>query len=427
MIYVIADDLTGATDTGVQFSMKNYSSSVLICQNNIFDKKLSNTEIDVLVIDTETREADCETTKNIIDSLLNNIKFKKNDIIYKKIDSTLRGNIGLEIDLIMKKLDIDFCLLTPSFPHNERITKNGKLIVENNLLGFTDYYEGDLNPEDASYIPNILKSQSKSNIEIIKIEDLKKSNYDLNHLISYNNKGRNIVVIDALTENDLKEIVINSQKINKRILFAGSAGLANHINLINNKKINAKKKKYKKAEKLFIVAASRRNITNLQIEDVKNKFDVFELKINLEEILKNSSSILKKDISKIKIAMNNYDKLIIRPDPAFNSQDKIEELILKFGINFRDVQIAIKKYLGRLIKSIFRDYSSIDLFLTGGDTAAGICSELGVESLYIVDELLTGIPLSLASTFNYGDLNIITKAGGFGTENSISKIIDKLR
>ncbi|WP_308811336.1 nucleotide-binding domain containing protein [Halanaerobium congolense] len=301
-------------------------------------------------------------------------------------------------------------------------------MVENSPLAFTDYYEGDIKQEDASYIPNILKNQSKNNIELIKIEDLRKSNFNLKLLISnFDNKKKQIIILDAVTEADLKEIVLNSQEIKYKFLFAGSAGLANHINLINNKKLSNKKVGFKKAEKLVIVAASRRNITNLQIEDVKTKFDVFELKINLDKILNNSSLLLKKDSNNIKNAIETYDELIIRPDPIFNSQDKINKLLTDYSIDFRDLQIEIKNYIGELIKNLFKDYSNIDLFLTGGDTAAGICKKLEVKNLNIIDELLTGIPLSLAKTVNYGDLNIITKAGGFGTEDSISEIIYKLR
>ncbi|PTX17321.1 putative sugar-binding protein [Halanaerobium congolense] len=123
MIYVIADDLTGATDTGVQFAIKNYTSSVIICQKNIRNQKLANIKADVLVIDTETRDVDHRTSKKRINDILDNLDIKRDDIIYKKIDSTLRGNIGLEIDLIMEKLNIDLCIFSPSFPKSKRITK----------------------------------------------------------------------------------------------------------------------------------------------------------------------------------------------------------------------------------------------------------------------------------------------------------------
>ncbi|MFW5988520.1 MAG: four-carbon acid sugar kinase family protein [bacterium] len=428
MIYVIADDLTGATDTGVQFSTKNYSSSVYIYQKNIKAKVLANIKVDVLVIDTETRDADFITSQKRINNILNNIKFREDDIIYKKIDSTLRGNIGLEIDLIMEKLNFDFCLFTSSFPKSSRITKNGKLIVENRELGFTDYFEGDLSPEAASYISNILTNQSRNKIELLRLEDLRKSSYNLNGFISdFDDQQKHIIVLDSVTDNDLKEIVLNSKKIKGKFLFAGSAGLANYIHLINEKEEKNKKVVFKKAEKLFIVAASRKNITNLQIEDVKNKFDVFELKIDPDQILKKPNQILEKDISIIKKAMNNFNKFIIRPNPIFSTQDKIDKLIEDYNINFRELQLEIKKYIGKLIKNIFKSYSDIDLFLTGGDTAAGICRELGVENLNIIDELLIGIPLSLAQTKKYGNLNIVTKAGGFGTKDSISKIIYKLK
>src|SRR5680860_13218 len=99
MIYVIADDLTGANDTGVQFAKKGYSTivSVLDEQSTI----IIPDNLDVFVMDTETRELENTTTKKRLKSNLQKININENDMIYKKIDSTLRGNIGNELEEIM--------------------------------------------------------------------------------------------------------------------------------------------------------------------------------------------------------------------------------------------------------------------------------------------------------------------------------------
>ncbi|HZK11460.1 MAG TPA: four-carbon acid sugar kinase family protein, partial [Atribacterota bacterium] len=54
MFYIIADDLTGANDTGVQFTKKGYNAivSVLDEQSTI----IIPDNLDVFVMDTETRE-----------------------------------------------------------------------------------------------------------------------------------------------------------------------------------------------------------------------------------------------------------------------------------------------------------------------------------------------------------------------------------
>jgi len=51
-------------------------------------------------MDTETRELESKTARKILKSILEKININKKDIIYKKVDSTLRGNVGLEIEEI---------------------------------------------------------------------------------------------------------------------------------------------------------------------------------------------------------------------------------------------------------------------------------------------------------------------------------------
>jgi len=98
MIYVIADDLTGANDTGVQFTKKGYNSRV-----SIFDKSAAQNipeSLDVFVMDTETRELKSKIAREKLRSILKKLNINKNDMIYKKVDSTLRGNVGDEIEEI---------------------------------------------------------------------------------------------------------------------------------------------------------------------------------------------------------------------------------------------------------------------------------------------------------------------------------------
>ena len=427
MLYIIADDLTGATDTGVQFSTKNYKTDVIIYSKNIKDINTTDINSDILVLDSETREVKKATAQKRIKKLLDTINLNKDDILYKKVDSTLRGNIGIELDEIMNKFDYNLCIFSPSFIDNKRITKNGNLIVEDKYLGETEYYEGTLKPQNASYIPNIIKEQSISNLYVLDLNTLINNNYNLSKIINnIDIPDKTILVIDSTEENHLKEIIKNSKRINKKIFYAGSAGLANYLNLIYTNKLFKKDFKINKANKLLIVAASRRKIIDNQLDIVKKVYDVIDFKIEVDQIIDNYNIKLKEDFKKIKNLIDSNNKIIIRPDPIFKKEKEIRKLLETNKINFRKLQVIIKNYISKLVKMILEYNNDFDLFITGGDTAAGVCNELKVDNLSIIDELLPGIPISKAYTNKYGNLNIITKAGGFGDENSICKVIEKI-
>ena len=97
----------------------------------------------------------------------------------------------------------------------------------------------------------------------------------------------------------------------------------------------------------------------------------------------------------------------------------------KYNLSFRELELAIRKFLGELTATIVRNSPAGNLILTGGDIALGVCLALGIQNLNIVDELLPGIPLSIANLKKF-NLKIVTKAGGFGEKDTLFKLIKKL-
>jgi len=100
--------------------------------------------------------------------------------------------------------------------------------------------------------------------------------------------------------------------------------------------------------------------------------------------------------------------------------------MLKYHLNFRALEICIKTFLDELISKIIKNSDVRNLILTGGDLALGVCKELDIYNMNILDELLPGIPLTIAHYKSY-NLNVITKAGGFGKEDTLHELINKLK
>jgi uncharacterized protein YgbK (DUF1537 family) len=65
------------------------------------------------------------------------------------------------------------------------------------------------------------------------------------------------------------------------------------------------------------------------------------------------------------------------------------------------------------------------LVATGGETAAALLTRLGVHGLQLVDEIEPGIPLGL--TLGEVSVPVVTKAGGFGNEECLKRILARLR
>ena len=156
-LVIIADDLTGALDTGVQFPKKNMSAIVTTDLNFNFEDICK--EADVVVIDTESRHIPAYEAKERVKSALSKFDKKEIKFFYKKTDSTLRGNIGSEVEGFMEGLNIDEVSFIPAFPLGKRTVKDGVLYVNNVKLAETQFAMDILNPVTDSFIPDIINKQ----------------------------------------------------------------------------------------------------------------------------------------------------------------------------------------------------------------------------------------------------------------------------
>ena len=96
-LLVIADDFTGALDTGVQFAGKGMTTKVL----NYFpedEETLKRLQAEVLVIDAQTRHLEGQEAYRKVFDVVKRAGDAGVPYIYKKTDSGLRGNIGKEYE-----------------------------------------------------------------------------------------------------------------------------------------------------------------------------------------------------------------------------------------------------------------------------------------------------------------------------------------
>lgn len=422
MIYVLADDLTGATDTGVKFSKQGYHTSVSIV-SLLKKERIKDFSSDVYVIDTETREVDMELSRERIRQVITDINPQEEDIVYKKIDSTLRGNIGAEIDELMELLGKDICLLAPSFPSNNRITVGGHQFVHGEPLGTTEYYYGDLDPGEASYVSSIIKQQTDLAIGRLDLKEVMKGQQFIRERIhALYREGKKIILADAINDINLQDILLSSVGFEGSILYSGSAGLAHHIpKIYQQRKVQQHLSTKAEGNRVLIVAGSRRRITTNQIDYLQRKMNIHTIDIPVADLFTQRKERLQEYYLRAREEMNEVD-VIIRPHPWFNREEWIKQLLWEKKMERRDLEIAIHQFLGDLTGKLIASTSLRNLILTGGDIALGVCSASRISTLKILDELLPGIPLSSASSFGQ-ELNIVTKAGGFGESDTLFKLV----
>ncbi|WLT07538.1 D-threonate kinase [Gilliamella apis] len=413
---IIADDFTGSNDAGVQFVKKGFTVDVVFDWQSIQPLKTHINDKKVMVVNTESRAIEYHEAQNRIKQVvLNNRHLQP---IYKKIDSTLRGNIGGEIETLLATTQIKFALVIPAFPNMNRITKNGKCYVNGIELINTEFATDPKTPICSSHIKTIIKQQTDYPCEEINIDKVR-THQIAKCIENFATQGIKIIIIDAETNHDLKTIIEQTQGLLDKVLLVGSAGLVEFLSPSMTEKTPKSERLSKKP--MLVMAGSMSEITQQQINYTiqhDNNWNVIDLKISdlLPEL---SATTLITYKNKIQEILDNNQHCIVRTSTNKLEREKIDLYCQQYQLSRTELGEKICSGLGLLVKNIKFN----NLFLTGGDVAISIAKSLGAIGFTIEGQVCEGVPYGRLLSHEILDYKIFTKAGGFGTKDIFLKAL----
>ena len=213
---VIADDLSGATDVGVQFASKGIKTLVL--RHTQKERVAGAFDFsDVVLIDSQSRHLPASEAAGRVLELISQGKQRELDCTYKKTDSTLRGNVGAELAALLKASGLPALCFIPAHPVLGRTTRDGLHYVEGQLLHESSYSEDRLNPVQSSNIKEILHYQTDVPISIFAPEEARQ-------VLSEAPAG--IIVFSVETMSQLRSVATAIKEAGLIRILAGSAALA---------------------------------------------------------------------------------------------------------------------------------------------------------------------------------------------------------
>lgn len=181
-LLIIADDFTGALDTGIQFKKQG------ICTQVFTKKQISDDEIkpdtQVLVIDSETRPLSKDEAYSEVKSIAEWALSAGIEIIFKKTDSALRGNIGAELSALADAAKNGTVFFLPGYPGMNRITKDGFHYIDGELLEKSVFGQDPFEPVTKSYIPDIIHEQSDISVVSVKTDEtVQKTDKEISEIV----------------------------------------------------------------------------------------------------------------------------------------------------------------------------------------------------------------------------------------------------
>jgi len=420
---VVADDITGANDTALQFSKHNISSSVRI---DFDESKLLRETADVIVIDTDSRDITPAAAYDRVTAVCVALHNSGVQNIYKKIDSTLRGNLGVEIEAVATVFTPDIVVIAPAFPSNKRVTVGGYHLLNDIPIELTEIARAPKSPVNESRIVELLRRQTNVNIGLISLNvimaGLETVKQAIKDCLARNERW---IVFDAVLDEHLG-LIIRAALDYHKILWVGSAGLAEQLPGFYQWSAGPEHIGISATGAVVVIAGSVSKVTQGQISVALNLPNIQLVKMNVANLIQAREVEIIRCVTQVKALLEQGKDILIAS--AVNDCDVAQGVTAgeKRGLSGIEVSEQTAVALGDIAAQL-TECPMAGMVLTGGDTAIHVCRSLGAEAIEVVEEVAVGIPLGRLVGGRCHGLQVVTKAGAFGDEDAFVLSMQAMR
>lgn len=385
---IVADDLTGALDSAVAFAERGFSTMATVSTG-------VRCGAVVVAVNTDSRDAEESDARRQVRAAVANFPRRT---CFKKIDTTLRGNLATELLELLGASGCKRAIIAPAFPATGRTTQGGVQFVRGRPVH--EHYAANWTAlsKPTSHLPTILAVGTGSRISSRSIEELEMSPSELAWTIEKD--ARPFIVFDAIHQAHLDRIAQAALLLQEPPLFCGAGGLA--LALAQNWKPSTPFERSSTQARLshrplLIVSGSFNPVTFQQLAHLRSQVpDLSMIQISVGDLLEGPAE----------------EAIVQAQQYVANGKTTV------LALSREPYQASAGRRPARALASAVRDICENTrpggLLLTGGDVALAVCQALGANALHVVREFLPGMPLSIIENGIAADLPVISKAGGFG-------------
>jgi len=416
-IGVIADDLTGANALGALLSKRGLSSVSVLDPSFISGRP--SVEGDIVVVSTSSRYLPPQDAyRKVFDTFKLLLKLGCN-FFSKRIDTTLRGSIGHEVDAMLDASgEIKHALMVSAFPSAGRICIGGHVLVNSVPLDETEVIRESVFRFDTSSAIRIIASQTRRKVFHLPYDVVKSERELLSFLNGLPEEG--VVIGDAVTDRDIERIAECSLKWGRPFIPVDpgpfTASLA--FRLLGSKIT---------FPKVLIVIGSVTELIRRQAEYLSKGYKVNWVKLDVRGALSvDREREIKEKAEMIVEGFKSHD--FVGLTTAKTQEDVISmDEAQKLGLG-RDFYAKVNEAIGEIVFRVLKESGGMikGIYVSGGDTVTAIGRALGAYGISVKDEVY---PLAAFGNFTGGEfdgLPVVSKGGLVGKEDTIKLCIDYL-
>ena len=396
VIAIVADDLTGSGDTAVQFVRAGWSTHLSIGGADEALSGPATAGVEVLAVTTNSRALNAADAAQVIRQNVRLLRAAGVSRLYKKVDSTLRGAFKAEIDAAREAWGADtVAVICPAFPATGRTVEQGILYVNGKPVTETSAATDPVTPVTESHIPTLLGCAHVAPLDSDTAESL----------AARIAQAGNTVVVDAASDGDLERLARAIGLLGVRALPVGAGGLAVPLARV-----------WAGADQtapVVVVVTSQHSAARAQAA---------ALRASGADTWTPSLAQLADDA-----AWQAWSQPLLQTHAQALTEAGTVLLLAPEGqLDGLDSE-KVADRLGSLAAQLIAASRAAGVVATGGDGARSVLVALNASGIALVDEVMGGVPLGTLTGGTAAGLPVVTKAGGFGTEDVLVRAVRAIR
>ena len=433
-IIIVADDLTGANANGSLLAGKGFSAATCLDLKQWDAEYFS--EFDAVTLNTDSRLLPQEQAKKKVYDGFSLLLKSTNmpQVLSKRIDSTLRGNMGAEIEAALKAVDDRklssepaLAVVVPAFPASLRYAVGGYLVVNGMPLEQSPIAKDPIRPITTSRFVDIIAQQTALPIGYIPLDTVMQGADATRQAVEKLKKeGKRIITCDAVTDNDinviaqaLKDVTVPVVAIDPGPFTAAMADAR-----------IPQKVRHELDDHALVVVGSITELIRRQMEALRlaRKCAIIKadsrLLVNPATKKQAVANVVSQVLAKIGTAEVYGVCTVERPEDVIS----LDDLAAEYSISNHEVSERINVGLAEIGEALLQhpELNIGGIYTSGGEVTVAMARQLGVSGFSVRDEVL---PLAVYGRLiggKYPNFPMITKGGFVGNEQAIVECINYL-
>ncbi|WP_206922502.1 four-carbon acid sugar kinase family protein [Alicyclobacillus suci] len=420
-IFILADDLTGAADAASYFRTPERRVRIGFDSAMPWDFRLTHETVQVF--DAETRHLSPEVSfGKVLHACAHITQASPGALVYKKVDSTLRGNIGAEIEAAVRGLNRNIAVLAPAFPAGGRTVIGGVLYVHGVPVNETAFANDPHHPILSANVAEHVRTKVAWPTVQLDLSTIRQGADAVEHFLADQGDGPVLIVADTEVDEDLA-VLAEVFSRDTTYLPCGSAGLARQLAKVWTQSGGACDaavgSRPPRAQRQLYVIGSANQLAREQVQELQNKRVVRTLELSATKVVDDVTAPDEIAAAIAQIAADDADITVLTLSPERVSTVDRTRLVDALA------QVA-KAWVHRSSADFGRsEQPHLAVFATGGDTALACCKAVGYTEIWPEGELLPGIPWSFVGGQDE-KLTLVSKAGGFGDAQTLCSVVHRL-